>query len=53
MKSVFSSYNVTLNRPTGQGAFHVNYAGDIPTYTIVQDNTLEVLTLGTKIHVNL
>ena len=34
-----------LNRPTGQGVFHVNYAGDTPTYAIVHANTLEILTL--------
>ena len=42
-------WQIYFNRPTGQGAFHVHYAGDTPTYAIVHANTMEILTLGTKI----
>ena len=46
-------WQICFNRPTGQGAFHVNYAGDTPTYAIVHANTLEILTLGTEIDVKM
>ena len=46
-------WQICFNRPTGQGAFHVHYAGDTPTYAIVHANTMEILTLGTKIHVKM
>jgi hypothetical protein len=41
-------WQICFNRLTGQGAFHVNYAGDTPTYAIVHPNTMGILTLGTK-----
>jgi hypothetical protein len=44
---------ICFNRPTGQGAFHVNHAGETPTYAIVHANTLEISTLGTKIHIKM
>ena len=37
-------WQICFNRPTGQGAFHVHYAGDTPTYAIVHANTMEILT---------
>ena len=37
-------WQICFNKPTGQGAFHVHYAGDTPTYAIVHANTMEILT---------